>query len=116
MTDLKLRIMNNGFVSAVRNEMRIDEGAYLELCGLLRELAGEWACRSLVDKELALVLYSIPQIVRNAFLSFSGPPDALPAVARALEDMWVELDGLVLDCFSTDTPPEGARFPDGTSG
>ncbi len=46
-----------------------------------------------------LSLYSIPTIVRNMFLSFSRIEDA-PDIALKLEDAWVELDALVMECLS----------------
>lgn len=96
---LKKRILENQFVDRLRIEMRAEEAAYEELCTLLAELASKLKGVPSVDKELACVLYSIPQMVRNAMTSFDTHSPK-PDIAHRLEDKWVELDALVLDCFS----------------
>ena len=96
---LKKRILENPFVDRLRIEMRVDEAAYEELSAMLTDLAAALRGVPLIDKELALVLYSIPQTVSNAMMSFDGHSPK-PAIAGRLEDAWVELDALVLDCLS----------------
>ena len=98
--DLKQLIVKNTFIDQVRNNMHIDESEYEKLCTALQNLALEWREDKLIDKELVLLLYSMPLMIRNIFLSFSdlGPP--LPETANRLEDIWVELDDLVTQCFS----------------
>ena len=93
--DLHARILANAFVDRVSTELVVDEDAYSELCALLRELAGALGDAKLIDRELALTLYCMPQLVRNAFLAC--PADS--PLRNALEDCWVELDALVMDCF-----------------
>ena len=79
--------------------MRNDDAAYAELCELLTQLGSMLKGEPTVDKELALVLYSIPSMVRNALASFDTHSPK-PDIAHRLEDQWVELDALVLDCLS----------------
>lgn len=93
--DLHARILANDFVDRVMNEFVVDQDAYTELSSLLRALPGTLGDARLIDRELALTLYCMPQLVRNAFL-------ACPAenpLRNTLEDCWVELDALVMDCF-----------------
>ena len=99
---IKAAILRNSFVDSVRIDMRIDDDAYEELCALLRDLAKELKGVRLIDKELALALYSIPLMVRNAFVSFDSHPDPKPSVCLRLEDQWVDLDALVTDCLADD--------------
>lgn len=97
---LKEKIMTNRFIEKVRNQMQIDEQQYTELCELLEKLAIEWKNKKDVDKELVLFLYNAPQIIRNIFLSFKEKGEPLPDIANRLEDIWVELDALVIECLS----------------
>ncbi|MFZ5987821.1 MAG: hypothetical protein ACOYWZ_11940 [Bacillota bacterium] len=97
---LKEKILNNTFIDKVRNQMQIDEQQYKDLCESLETLANEWSNKEVIDKELALVLYSAPQIVRNIFLSFKEHNEPLPDIAKRLEDIWVELDALVIECLA----------------
>lgn len=95
VNDLKARILANRFVDRVRCEFVNDDEAYAELCSLLRELAQSLGDANDIDRELALTLYCIPQMTQNAFLAC--PPE-LPMRA-SLEERWIELDALVMDCF-----------------
>lgn len=97
--DLKARIQANPFVDDVRTHLRFDAKAFDELCVHLTELAHAWRNEVRVDKELVSILYAAPQVVRNCYLSFASHEDP-PPLARQLEDAWVELDRLVLDCLS----------------
>ncbi|HOJ78582.1 MAG TPA: hypothetical protein PLZ08_10880 [Bacillota bacterium] len=96
---LKEKIKNNKFIDEVLSKMRIDEQQYQELCNLLKELATEWQNNQVIDKELALYLYCTPQMIRNVFLSFKDKNGPLPEIAKRLEDIWVELDALVIECL-----------------
>lgn len=96
---LKEKIKNNKFIDEVLTKMRIDEQQYQELCNLLKELATEWQNNQVIDKELALYLYCAPQMIRNVFLSFKEKNIPLPEIAKRLEDIWVELDALVIECL-----------------
>jgi len=78
--------------------MYFDEKEFHDLVKALNDLAVELKKIDCIDKELALYLYSIPQIVRNAFLSFDGKEDNA-GIANKLEDAWIELDALILDCL-----------------
>ena len=100
MNDLKNRLINNKFVERIRESLQIDEGEYNELCQILEAISKSLKDVYVIDKELALILYSEPQMVRNAFLSFANHEDP-PEIASRLEDIWVELDGLVMECLSS---------------
>lgn len=52
-----------------------------------------------IDKELALYLYSIPQMIRYAYDSFNGEIDK-NELALKLEEAWIELDALVIEVLS----------------
>jgi hypothetical protein len=99
MKDLKTRVLTNNFVNRVFTEMEIDADEYSDLRDSLHELSGEWEMASKIDKELALYLYCAPLMIRNVFLRLSSL-DPVPEIASQLEDIWVELDQLVTDCFS----------------
>lgn len=96
---IKKKILDNRYVDQLRIQMRIDDGAYDQLCASLQELASELKGVRAIDKELALALYSIPLMVRNTFLSFDNQAPK-PEIAARLEDHWVDLDALVTDCLS----------------
>jgi len=96
---LKKQILSNTFTDQVLGSMTFDDSAYKKLCSSLKLLASELKGCNKIDRELMLSLYSIPTIVRNMFLSFSGVEDA-PDIALKLEDAWVELDALVMECLS----------------
>ncbi|WP_438447650.1 hypothetical protein [Gorillibacterium sp. sgz5001074] len=96
---LKQKIINNTFVDKVRNEMVIDELDYLALKETLDMLSIELKSYQVVDKELALVLYSMPQVIRNIFISF-GTHDNGSGIKDRLETIWMELDELVVESLS----------------
>lgn len=99
MENLKREILSNRFIDLIREQMVVDEAEYKALCKLLDSLSGELSNETWVDKELALILYSIPQTVRNTYLSFCDGQE-LPEIASRLEDIWVELDEQVSRCLS----------------
>lgn len=66
---IKEQILNNKFVDKVRNEMIIDENEYKALREMLIMLSDELKAEQVIDKELALILYSMPQMIRNIFIS-----------------------------------------------
>ncbi len=79
---------------------RLYEDAELDrLRGLLSELAGVLRHETVIDKDLVGSLYFLPQVVRNMFLSYDGPPTVREEQFDRLEDAWVELDALVLECL-----------------
>ena len=51
------------------------------------------------DKELAGYLYAILLAVRNEFLRLQEVAHD-STCCQQLEDIWVELDGLISDCFT----------------
>ncbi len=99
--ELKLKdiILKNTFIDQIRINMHVDESEYAKLCAALRELAISWRGRPLIEKELALELYSMPLMVRNTYLSFNKDDTKKLEIVNRLEDIWVELDELVTDCF-----------------
>jgi hypothetical protein len=97
---LKERILNNSFVDKVRSEMKVDEEEYRALKELLMELIVELKKEEVIDKELALILYSMPQIIRNTFLSLETDDEEVSDLTNMLEDIWIELDELVIECLS----------------
>lgn len=104
MTDTAMiatRIRANTFVDQVRASMHFDDAEYLALCDDLEELAGCLRGTTSLDRDLARDLYSIPLIVRNMYLFVqgNGAYASHPLVGK-LEDAWVSLDGLVMDCLS----------------
>lgn len=97
---LKEKILNNSFVDKVRNDMKVDEEEYQALKEILNELIGELKKQKVIDKELALILYSMPQIIRNTFLSLKTSDERVSDLNNRLEDIWIELDELVIECLS----------------
>ena len=100
MKNSRTRVMNNSFVDRLRSEWEIDELAYHELREALGQLATKLATEERIAKDLALILYSMPQMVRNAHLHASEKGHAQPEMAKRLEEIWIELDALVLECLS----------------
>ena len=96
---LKQRLLRNMFVDKVRNQMEIDEAEYQELIEILSNLSGELKFRKVIDKELALLLYSMPQIIRNVFLTYEEHHGKATEFGNKLEDIWIDLDAMVLECF-----------------
>ena len=96
---MKEEIINNHFVDKLRESMEIDEEEYLRLCNALICLAEEWKNAEYIDKEVVSYLYAIPLMVRNEFLSLKEASKNNILCDR-LEDIWVELDDLVANCFS----------------
>ncbi len=95
---MKEEIIKNRFVDKIRQNMEIDEEEYQRLCNALNCLAEEWKKVEYIDKELVHYLYYIPLIVRNEFLSLKEISTNNTFCDR-LEDIWIELDDLVTNCF-----------------
>ena len=96
---MKEEIINNHFVDKLRESMEIDEEEYLRFRNALLCLAEEWKNAEYIDKEVVSYLYAIPLMVRNEFLSLKEVSKNNILCDR-LEDIWVELDDLVANCFS----------------
>lgn len=97
---IKKRVLANTFVDRVLSEMYFDDVAYKDLTEALTELAATLRGATALEREIALVLYSIPLMTRNAFLSLSEHTGKTPPIAAQLEDAWVELDALVTNCLT----------------
>lgn len=96
---LKQRLLSNTFVDKVRNQMEIDEAAYQELIEIMTNLSYELKSQKVIDKELALILYSMPQIIRNVFLTYEEHNGKVTKFGNKLEDIWIDLDAMVLECL-----------------
>ncbi|WP_312689904.1 hypothetical protein [Kosakonia sp.] len=96
---IKKEIMTNSFVDDVCIKMDFNESEYRKLILNLKEAAIALKKEVVIDKELALYLYTIPQMIRNACASFDGK-DIKPKISIILEDAWIELDALVVDCLT----------------
>ena len=95
---LKQRLLGNHFVTKIRLQGQCDEAAYADLCGAIRQLRHEWAGQTAVDKEVVQDLFALPMIVRGAR---TAVPDSDAGASSRLEDMEVELEGLILDALSS---------------
>ena len=84
MSNLKVRILQNRFADKLRNKMIVDHEQYVDLCLDLEALAIQCRGSSIIDRELALILYCLPQIARNQYLSFRNN-DSIPEIAQQLE-------------------------------
>lgn len=104
-SEFKREVMEcmEAFGTSVRLTLVYEDAQFDRLRRLLSELADVLRHESVIDKELVAYLYSLPQIVRNMFLSYDGPTAGRPELFDRLEDAWVELDALVGDCLY---PPE----------
>ena len=99
LSDVKKKIIDNDFVNNVRINMVFNDEQYNDLVFCLDELANLLKNNESIDKELALYLYIIPQMIRNALASFERVENK-PDLVFKLEDAWVELDSLVINCLS----------------
>ncbi|KOP78715.1 hypothetical protein AMS59_10200 [Lysinibacillus sp. FJAT-14745] len=95
----KKRLLSNTFVDKVRNQMEIDEEEYRELIEILTNLSDELKSQKVIDKELAMTLYSMPQIIRNVFQTYEEHNGKATEFGNKLEDIWIDLDAMVLECF-----------------
>ncbi|PHM22164.1 hypothetical protein [Xenorhabdus innexi] len=96
---IKEEIIANNFVDEIRMSLSFNEQEYQKLVTSLAKLAEIMSEENTIDKELALYLYSIPQIVHNAYASFDGKENK-PEIAMKLEEAWIELDALSIECLS----------------
>jgi hypothetical protein len=99
--ELKKRLAENRFVFEARIEQRFNQDEYDALVVLLHALGQLMRNDTRLDKDLALELYSIPQYTRNSFLVFRAlPAPESQALADKLEDAWIQLDALVMNCLA----------------
>ncbi|MHA8111766.1 hypothetical protein ACX122_01270 [Kosakonia cowanii] len=99
LNDIKRKIIDNNFVNNIRINMGFNDDEYNELASSLEKLANHMKNETVIDKELALYLYTMPQMIRNAYTSFDKWENK-PELALRLEDAWIELDSLVINCLS----------------
>ncbi|MGB1015331.1 MAG: hypothetical protein ACPG4T_14445 [Nannocystaceae bacterium] len=100
INNLKHKILTNPFVDKVRGELSFDEVAYRDLKSDLEALAVELKGSQTLDRDLALMLYSAPLMLRNIFLSLADGPTPPSRIVSLLEDTWMELDALVTECLA----------------
>ncbi|EOF9299394.1 hypothetical protein ACKWWA_002687 [Enterobacter bugandensis] len=65
LSNVKKKIIDNDFVNNVRIHMVFNDEQYNDLVSSLEELANLLKNNEPIDKELALYLYTIPQMIRN---------------------------------------------------
>ncbi len=87
------------FIGDVKLKMVFNEVEYNNLVWALIELSILMKKEKTIDKELALYLYSIPQMIRYAYDSFDEISDKNDLAVK-LEDAWIELDALVIEVLS----------------
>jgi hypothetical protein len=100
-TELKQKIMQcvEQFALTVRMNLDYEDEQFDKLKGLLSDLAKEMRTATAIDKDLALNLYALPQIVRNMSLAYAGPTASRPDRFDRFEDAWMDLDALVTECL-----------------
>jgi hypothetical protein len=98
VSELKTRLLSNTFVDRLRDGWRVDETAYADLCGTLRELARHtlWRAAALWEADLVAHLGAIGFASRN--LARSSAEHSAPTRRRVAE-VAEELDGLVFECL-----------------
>jgi hypothetical protein len=87
------------FAHVVRMHRQYKDEQLMRLKSLLSDLAGELRKENVIDKDIALNLYSLPQIVRNMSLTFEGAIESRQERFNRLEDAWVDLEAFVIDCL-----------------
>ena len=109
--ELKLEVMESmdEFAHAVRMNRDYSDDQFERVKALLSDLAGASRNDHVIDKDLALSLYALPQTVRNMFLSYDGSIETRPQRFDRLEDAWIDLDALVLECLQP--PWQDTRWP-----
>jgi len=93
------QFFSNKFIDEVKMKMVFNEIEYNNLVSALNALSILMKKEKTIDKELALYLYSIPQMIRYAYDSFNGEIDK-NELALKLEEAWIELDALVIEVLS----------------
>lgn len=93
---LKQAILQNRFVDRLRGELVVDLDEYRRLCDALRALAEGWRGAVLIDREVAQDLYVLAPITANMAATIR---ETRPSQAEEVEEMAIEIDALVLDCF-----------------
>jgi hypothetical protein len=99
LNEVKEKIIDNNFVNEIRISMNFNVDEYNKLISNLKILSCLLKNERFIDKELALYLYEMPQMIRNAYASFDKCENK-PEIALSLEEAWIELDSLVINCLS----------------
>ena len=95
---LRARYFSNGFIDALRNEVRIDEADWQALKACLRDLAAEWRGVHDVDKDIVQDLFALPTIVRGVAHGLE-PHD--PERSKDLFERAAELEALILEALAS---------------
>ena len=94
-------VLSNRFIYIMRIEARIDEQEYAKLCDSLRRLAAEVRGQRSLRRDVAQVLYVTPQFIHSTLLRARAPGSPFSNLTDRLEEMWIEVDAIVLDCLAT---------------
>ena len=106
--DLKKRLLDNQFLIRLRCEGVIDQKEYEALRDGIVELTGQWKGQTLVDKELAQLLYILAPVCHNMADTFPERREW----SEKVHDCAIELDALVIACLATPaTEAEGSNSP-----
>ena len=89
---LKSRLLGDNFVSLLYLEDTFDRAAYDVLRQDLLLLAEEWRSETAIDKEVMSEIYIMPNLTRNMAAKF-------PELQWDIEEMAIELDGLIMECL-----------------
>lgn len=93
------KIESNKFDFDLRMNLSFNDDEYHQLVNILIDLEKEMKNHDDIPINLALGLYWLPYIVRNTldFLKINKPDSDL---TQKLEDAWIDIDNLVLNCLS----------------
>ncbi len=94
---LKKRLLDNQFLIRLRCELVIDQKEYESLRAGILELTRQWKGQTLVDKELAQLLYILAPVCNNMADTFPERREW----SEKVRDCAIELDGLVITCLAT---------------
>jgi hypothetical protein len=98
--DLNKGLLENQFLIKLRTELVIDEHDYEALCVGLVEVARQWKDSTLVDKELAQLIYILAPVCHNMADSF--PQHSCPhrkEWSSKVRDYAIHLNALALECL-----------------
>lgn len=93
-------IKSNKFVDILRDGV-FDDSEYSKLCIVLKQYKIETKKSQIIDKEIALYLYCIPQYTFNSFQAMNISNNK-SVIVNKMEEAWIELDALVIEILSQD--------------
>jgi hypothetical protein len=89
MTENEQFLLSSSFVDTARN-LEFDEVQYSRLVAALEGLAGEWAGKDLVERQVVAELFILPSVLRGSAHRLSGRE-----VGRRMSNAAEELETLV---------------------